>query len=223
MAPPSPSRPPARLPGDRDRLPSPSPLPDLPDRPPGGERHGRLPGPQGPDRLASGPRPPHRTQTFVLPGIPESAGRARGRLRALLTAWHIDEEAHDNALLVVSELVGNAVTHSASDRIVFRAHLTATGALRVEVADQNRGGADPRPRRSGPGDQSGRGLFLVEALSSAWGVTGPGHRQGRTVWAELPGPAPRSPAPPASGGPATARPTPHSAEGLDAHGPIAHP
>ncbi|MFD0318737.1 ATP-binding protein [Streptomyces flavalbus] len=251
MAPPSPSRPPARLPGDPDRLSSPSPLPDLPDRPPGGERHGRLPGPLGPDRLASGPPPPERTQTYVLPGIPESAGLARRQLRALLTAWHVDEESRDNAVLVVAELVGNAVTHSASERIMYRAHLTATGVLRIEVEDQNRGGGDPRPRHSGPDDQSGRGLFLVEALSTAWGVTGPAHRPGRTVWAELPpgppepasgppesapgppeppphspapppGPAPQPPAPPV-GGPPTARPTPHSAEGLDPHGPNAQP
>lgn len=40
-------------------------------------------------------------------------------------------------------------------------------------------------RRSGPGDQSGRGLLLVDTLSDDWAVTRTPGRTGRTVWAEL--------------------------------------
>ncbi|MFB8774727.1 ATP-binding protein [Streptomyces broussonetiae] len=221
MAPPSLSRPPARLPDDRDRLSSPSPQPALPDRPPGGEHHGRLPGPLGPDRLASGAQPPRHIQTFVLPGIPESAGLARRQLRTLLTAWHVGEEARDNAVLVASELVGNAIAHSVSERIVFRVVLTAADALRLEVEDQRRGLTRPHPRQPGPDEQGGRGLLLVEVVSAAWGVIDLPHRPGRTVWAELsPEAPPGSPAPAPS---ATERPTPHSAEGPLSHGPNPHP
>ncbi|MFE6287211.1 ATP-binding protein [Streptomyces sp. NPDC057877] len=153
----------------------------------------------------------------MLPGTPEAAGLARRQLRALLTAWHIGAEAHDNAVLVASELVGNAITHSASERIVFRVQHSATGALRIEVEDQSRGLTCPSLKQSGPDDQGGRGLFLVEALSTAWGVLDLPHRPGRTVWAALP---PEAPSPSA---PARARPTPHSAEGVLSHGPNAQP
>lgn len=194
-----------------------------PPQPPGGEQHpGRLPGPAGPDRLASGDPAPRRSHTYVLPAAPESVGAARRSMRETLTAWHIDAEARDNALVVTSELVTNAVTHSASERIVCRLHATA-GRIRIEVEDQNRGTGLPAPRQPGPDDQSGRGLLLVEALCDDWGVRGTPHRDGRIVWAELTtepkDPTPATPAPTAL----PARSVPHSAEGPLPHAPTAQP
>ncbi|MFD7436771.1 ATP-binding protein [Streptomyces sp. NPDC059861] len=206
------------LPGSEHTLRAPSKATRSP-QPPGGEFTGRLPGPKGPDRLASGDQPAHRAHTFVLPATPESAGVARGAVRQTLTSWHTHADDVDNAVLVTSELVTNAVTHSGSERIVCRLHLTGR-RLRVEVEDQNLGSTLPASRQACPDDQNGRGLLLVEAVCDDWGVRPAPNRTGRVVWADLTttssAPVPPSPTPPA-------RPIPHSAEGSVPHVPTAQP
>jgi anti-sigma regulatory factor (Ser/Thr protein kinase) len=122
---------------------------------------------------------------FVLAAAPASVGTARRKVRELLDAWDVGPDTCDNALLVISELVTNALTHAASERIVCRLHLSA-GRLHLEVEDENRGGTLPAQRRPGPDEQCGRGLLLVGFLSSDWGVRDAPHGSGRVVWAELP-------------------------------------
>ncbi|WP_442809965.1 ATP-binding protein [Streptomyces sp. W16] len=102
----------------------------------------------------------------------------------LLIAWGVREVVRDNAVVVTSELVTNALTHSASDWIVCEVRNT-DDVLRIEVEDQNRGSTLPVPGRPGPDDQGGRGLLLVAVLSSDWGTADIPHRSGRIVWAEL--------------------------------------
>ncbi|MFE9453706.1 ATP-binding protein [Streptomyces sp. NPDC006739] len=203
MAPPSLPQPLDRLTADRlpgeHPLPIPLPLP-LPAAeraqrpspaaitpvPPGGELPGRLPGPHGPDRpLASGAEPPRPAGAFDLPATAAAVAAARRVVRALLSSWGVGEDVLDNAVLVTSELVTNALVHSPGERITCRLH-GGTDRVRIEVEDQNRGPTLPVPRRSGPDDQNGRGLFLVDALSSDWGVTVVPGRPARVVWAELP-------------------------------------
>ena len=177
----------------------PAPEPAHSTRPPGGERPGRLPGPQGPDRLASGavpptaplapvlplPVPPGRSHTVELPATPAAVRAARGTVDEVLASWGVADGLIDSVVLVTSELVTNAVTHSGSERIVCRLYKTA-GLVRVEVEDQNRGRRLPAPRRPGPEEQSGRGLLLVGTLSRDWGAAPAPHGgPGRVVWAEL--------------------------------------
>lgn len=146
---------------------------------------GRLPR----DRLAGPSKysPQHSPQSgmFALPATPASVGAARRKVRELLGAWSVGDDTVDNALLVTSELVTNALTHTASERIVCRLRLSA-GRLHVEVEDENRGGTLPFQRMPGPDEQCGRGLLLVGILSSDWGVRDAPHGSGRIVWAELP-------------------------------------
>ncbi|MFI9612625.1 ATP-binding protein [Streptomyces sp. NPDC052023] len=187
---------------------------------PAGVFTGRLPGPPGPGRLAAGDRPDHRAHTFVLPATPESAGAARRAVRRTLTSWHTHADDIDNAVLVTSELVTNAVTHSGSARIVCRLHSTGL-RLRVEVEDENLGSTLPAPRQACPDDQNGRGLLLVEAVCDGWGAgpapNGSGHIVRADLKISLPHPLPSvSTASPA-------RPVPHSAEGSAPHVPTAQP
>ncbi|MFF3482532.1 ATP-binding protein [Streptomyces sp. NPDC002701] len=162
-------------------------------------------------------------------------GLARRNVRELLDAWDTDPEACDNAVLVTSELVTNALTHTASRWIVCRLR-TDGHRLHLEVEDQNRGLAIPAQRTAGPDDQGGRGLLLVGTLSSDWGVRDTAHGSGRVVWAVLPaGPETAPPCPPSSPEPRElaptgpvptvhlTRPTPHSAEGSLPHGTAARP
>jgi anti-sigma regulatory factor (Ser/Thr protein kinase) len=164
-------------------------------------------------------------------------GLARRNVRELLSAWGTDPEACDNAVLVTSELVTNALTHTASKWVVCRLR-TDGHRLHLEVEDQNRGLAIPAQRTAGPDDQGGRGLLLVGTLSSDWGVRDTAHGSGRVVWAVLPARPVLSPAPSAVPAPAEprdlastgltpaarlTRPTPHSAEGSLPHGTAARP
>ncbi|MGW0823056.1 ATP-binding protein [Streptomyces sp. NPDC002845] len=127
---------------------------------------------------------PDREALFGLPATPASVGVARATVRELLGEWGTGDETCDNAMLVVSELVTNALTHSASDWIICR--LRAFGErLHIEVEDQNRGRTHPARRQADPDDQGGRGLLLVSVVSRDWGVADSADRSGRVVWAEL--------------------------------------
>ncbi|MGW7822979.1 ATP-binding protein [Streptomyces puniciscabiei] len=161
------------------------PVPAGVPRPPGGGRPGRLPGPLGPGRPASGAAPARSAAAFDLPAQPAAVGTARRVVRDLLTAWGVPGGARDDAVLVTSELVTNALVHAAGERIACRLHGTAD-QLRIEVEDQDGGPTRPAARRPGADDQHGRGLFLVDALCRDWGVTPVPGRRARVVWAELP-------------------------------------
>lgn len=158
---------------------------------------------------------------FALPAAPASVGVARRNVRESLTEWGMDAETCDNAVLVTSELVTNALTHTASEWIVCRVHI-AEERLHIEVEDQHRGWTLPAQRRPDPDDQGGRGLLLVGALSSDWGVRDTADGSGRIVWAVLPSEGGDTVS---TGSPATvtiARPIPHSAEGPLSDGTTAH-
>lgn len=113
-----------------------------------------------------------------LPAEISSAGRARIFLADVLPGWSLTRLL-DDALLLTSELVTNAVIHARS-AVALTVRLTED-RLRVEVADQGQGALVMR--EPDPGDTHGRGLLLLEALSSAWGTSADEH--GKLVWFEL--------------------------------------
>ncbi|MFD1540877.1 ATP-binding protein [Nonomuraea guangzhouensis] len=121
----------------------------------------------------------------VLPGATQSVAVARHCIAEMLaTAGHQDAES---ARLIVSELITNALIHTASGLHggVVTVEVVAIDAevVRVEVTDD---GADtvPRARESGGDDCHGRGLWLVEQIALKWGVRLLGAGQ-RAVWAEV--------------------------------------
>ncbi|MEV0524553.1 ATP-binding protein [Streptomyces sp. NPDC050439] len=124
--------------------------------------------------------------SFALAPRPGSAAQARRMANAQLLGWDIGEDCRDAAALVVSELVTNAIVHTASHRIVCEL-CTKPGSLRIAVRDDGYGSGVPRPAHEGPDtdEEHGRGLLLVEAVSNAWGVRDEGPGAGLTVWAEL--------------------------------------
>ena len=116
---------------------------------------------------------------LVLLPDPASVGQARRAARAALRAWGTSEDLEGDALVVVSELVTNAVLHARSD-ITLR--LTLRGDhLRVEVGDLDPNLPEVRPY--GPEAGTGRGLALVAAATERWGAEPAG--DGKVVWAEL--------------------------------------
>jgi signal transduction histidine kinase len=116
--------------------------------------------------------------SLVLQDHARSAGEARGVVGRVCT--EADEAGlDDDAKLVATELVSNAVKHARTALgLTVRAVL---GAVRIEVADRIR--ELPFPRLAEQDDSGGRGLLLVDALSSAWGVDPT--PSGKTVWAQL--------------------------------------
>ncbi|WP_053171298.1 ATP-binding protein [Streptomyces sp. SBT349] len=109
-----------------------------------------------------------------------STARARAFARQLLLR-HGYRGLVDDVVLVVSELVANALRHGrGAPRL--RLSVTAVG-VRVEVADSGR----ELPVSLPPGPHGGRGLHMVERLGRRWGFEdmGQGKGQGKVVWCEL--------------------------------------
>lgn len=106
-------------------------------------------------------------------------GLARRFLVTHCERWGCDDVLED-AQLVVSELVTNALLHAGSRcelGIVFR-----NGWLRIEIRDRGSGG--PEVQAADSESEHGRGLLLVSAMTDAWGME-PLEPAGKVVWAEL--------------------------------------
>jgi anti-sigma regulatory factor (Ser/Thr protein kinase) len=126
--------------------------------------------------------PPGYTET--LPCEPETARRARSLVSVALNTWGIAELA-EAGTLIVSELVGNAVRHTSCRLIRVSVRRVTDDLVRIGVTDKSH--ALPRLDLVADGDETGRGLVLVDALSHRWGYDE--MPWGKTVWAELAVPA----------------------------------
>ncbi|MDH2414919.1 ATP-binding protein [Nocardioides sp. CER19] len=118
-----------------------------------------------------------RERSFDLPFAPEAARHARSLVRQC--AAELSADVADDAELVVSELVTNAVVHGMpSIRLTV---VVEDDRLTVRVAD----GSSRLPARAATPTTdalSGRGLEIVELLSAAWGTEPDRVRGGKTVW-----------------------------------------
>lgn len=121
-----------------------------------------------------------RRVTRRLPPRPASVTLARRFCRQLLQAWQVDRATALDAELVASELVTNAARHSEEP---IEVALSCPGqVLRIEVLDSSH----RLPRTDGDlEDQptAGRGLRIVEELTSRWGVDSYG--LSKSVWCEF--------------------------------------
>ncbi|WP_416069204.1 ATP-binding protein [Streptomyces buecherae] len=112
---------------------------------------------------------------------PESAAAARRLTQnVVLRQWGLGPQMAEHAVLLVSELVGNAVRHTGARAFGLRL-LRRRGWIRVEVRDPSRGLPCLMPVHEL--DVSGRGLFLVDKLSDRWGVDL--LPCGKTTWFEM--------------------------------------
>ncbi|MFF1282096.1 ATP-binding protein [Streptomyces sp. NPDC058299] len=119
---------------------------------------------------------------FELAAHPGSVARARRLTHARLSGWSVCADTCDDAALVMSELVTNAVVHTASSRVVCELHEHGD-MVRIAVHDEGCAPGEPHPSAQRPDEEHGRGLLLVDALCRAWGAQG--HGPGLLVWAEL--------------------------------------
>jgi anti-sigma regulatory factor (Ser/Thr protein kinase) len=117
--------------------------------------------------------------TAVLPCDLTSAGAARRLLLRSCRDAGVDGDPAEAAELLVSEVVTNAVLHGRSD--VRLAVVLAPGVLRVEVGDDN--SRRPWVQAADPAALDGRGLAILDAVASRWGVQDAA--LGKVVWFEL--------------------------------------
>ncbi|HSK27374.1 MAG TPA: SpoIIE family protein phosphatase [Jiangellales bacterium] len=116
-----------------------------------------------------------------LPAGPDGPREARAALRSALerVGWAGDAAS---ALVVTSELVTNAVVNGASQVVLRVRSLGGVhDGLRVEVEDDASGLVPETAPMPGPGSPRGRGLPIVDALASRWGVDARG--RGKVVHA----------------------------------------
>ncbi len=114
---------------------------------------------------------------LALSSHPTSATAARRFVREVLAGWECPDG--DAAVACTDELVTNAIVHVCSDIEVVVRH--RDGTIRIEVHDRS---ARPPLRRVHAVDaERGRGLDLVDALSSRWGVSPT--CTGKSVWFEV--------------------------------------
>lgn len=126
---------------------------------------------------------PSRSCALDLALDPTAPRVARSLLALLLRQWAVDDQdVADDAALVLSELVTNALLHcEGGGPITVRLELQ-DDRLRLEVAD--RSPAVPAQRVASPNAEDGRGLDIVSQIAARWGVEPrPG---GKRVYAELP-------------------------------------
>ncbi|MGY0057224.1 ATP-binding protein [Streptomyces sp. LZ34] len=113
--------------------------------------------------------------------VPESAEVARKLVRAALTAWG-QEDLIEDAVLVITELVSNAVNHARLESIRVVVTRPSEKFVRLGVVDRSR--TMPLMRTDSNGDNTrGRGLLLVDALTDRWGTDR--YRWGKHVWGEM--------------------------------------
>ena len=113
--------------------------------------------------------------------MPHASREARMAARVVLEDWDVPAPVVDDALLVISELVTNAVRHAGTTSTL-ELELGQTGMqLRVALADGST--ARPRPRRAGTAAEDGRGMAILAALSDRWGIEP--HLHGKRVWWEV--------------------------------------
>jgi serine phosphatase RsbU (regulator of sigma subunit)/anti-sigma regulatory factor (Ser/Thr protein kinase) len=147
--------------------------------------------------------PPESVAEWSFTPDPAEVRRARVLVRSTLLEWGLDaprddgrpSQNVDSAVLVVDELVANAVRHAAERTAVVRLRLVRADALVVEVSDDDPAlpvllpflpGADGGAGAEIP--ERGRGLQVVTRLAARWGATRgrEGNAGGKTVWCELP-------------------------------------
>jgi anti-sigma regulatory factor (Ser/Thr protein kinase) len=120
-----------------------------------------------------------------LAALPSAVSCARGHVRLVAHEWGLANFA-DTAALLASEIVTNAVQASGRLRTagppVVKLWITSDGeSLVIRVWDASQ--AMPVRQEAGPGDDSGRGLMIIDALSADWGSYP--EAEGKVVWATI--------------------------------------
>ncbi|MEP7025518.1 MAG: ATP-binding protein [Actinomycetota bacterium] len=135
--------------------------------------------------VAEARREVEKSTVVLLPCQPASVAVARRRITTEMRSVGVQDDAIDDAALVITELLTNAIRHGSPlpGRWLQVSWDMDVESVEIAVSD---GGSGTRPRATRPSLSAlgGRGLEIVETLSDHWGVRPPG----TTVWAVLAAP-----------------------------------
>ncbi|MEU3747011.1 MULTISPECIES: ATP-binding protein [Streptomyces] len=154
---------------------------------------------------------PPSTSELTLAATPNAVAWARRHTVDILQRWRFPDEGIEVARLLISELATNAIEHARPTETSEAAAAGPLGVgtivLRLWPTD---GGiilavSDPDPRPPAPRAHDaraigGRGLVLIQAMSSRWGYFPTQPHPGKIVWAEIPARPNSALGEPASGG-----------------------
>jgi anti-sigma regulatory factor (Ser/Thr protein kinase) len=124
-----------------------------------------------------------------LAALPSAVSCARGHVRVVSCEWGL-QSLSDTAELLASELITNAIR--VSECLKTRADRTVVPVVRLWLVFEQSSivihvwdGSDEMPvvRQADPDSESGRGLMIIESLSSDWGSYQVGN--GKVVWARI--------------------------------------
>ena len=117
-----------------------------------------------------------------VPHRVDSIPAARAFLTQLLHGWDVSDQVIEDASLLTTELMSNAVEHGTG--VVHLEIAVHDGLLRVGVHD---GAVELPVERDVPSSslEGGRGIWLVQSIAHDWGSDSSGEEPGKTVWFEL--------------------------------------
>jgi anti-sigma regulatory factor (Ser/Thr protein kinase) len=118
--------------------------------------------------------------TLRLPARPTAVAEARNAVRE--TCRHLPERTLDDATLLVSELVTNAIRYAGG--MITVAIDCDEDHIAIAVGDHST--EQPVIRDPDDDDTNGRGLRLVDALATRWGCKPASDNEGKTIWFSLP-------------------------------------
>lgn len=109
--------------------------------------------------------------TIRLPFVPSTPGIARTRLAGFLTMHRASNTVIDDALIVISEMIANAVSHGqpGNDGTIEISWSINGGLLELSVLDAGEGGS-LRPIDFDEDSLSGRGLSIINRVADRWWV-----------------------------------------------------
>ncbi|MFE2062581.1 ATP-binding protein [Streptomyces sp. NPDC059467] len=122
---------------------------------------------------------------FPMPPVAGAVSDVRRRAGAALAAWKVSPEIVEDALLVVSELLTNAIVHALPPAVLRLSWIrdAGFGTLHIEVTDAGPARTAGQPPEGIDPDEHGRGEEIVHALATRHGIrVRPG---GFTRWADL--------------------------------------
>ncbi|MEV7322295.1 ATP-binding protein [Streptomyces sp. NPDC093970] len=120
-----------------------------------------------------------------VPPVAGAVSTVRRRAAAVLADWNVSTEIVEDALLVVSELVTNAIIHARPPAVLRLSWVPGDGArtLRVEVCDMGPASAKGWREAGVDPDEHCRGETIVHALATRYGMHV--HAGGVTRWADI--------------------------------------
>ena len=131
--------------------------------------------PQHPSRSAL-------SATLSLAADPALVAWCRRSVSSLMAAWGVETHVQQAAVLILSELVSNAVQYGAAPIDVTLTLDRWGGTLTGQVEDAGDGWPCPRDRDLCDLAEGGRGLLLVGLMATRWGVTRCAGTAGKRVW-----------------------------------------